>query len=190
MFRGATEYMSETVSAIPSTVWNASDEATTEVRVVVNGKEVCAVVPDRLLLSDFLRDCLGLTALKVSCGEGACGACTVIIDGEPARSCTLLAVQSAGAQIVTLEGLNPASGLNPVQQLFKERHALQCGYCTPGLLMTVQCMIARGIQPDSGEVAQYLSGHLCRCTGYRNILAAVRSALRGENPAVEPENNG
>ncbi len=182
--------MSETISAVPSATWATSDEPTTQLRVVVNGKDVCAVVPDRLLLSDFLRDYLRLTALKVSCGEGACGACTVIIDGGPARSCTLLAVQSEGAQILTLEGVNPANGLNPVQQLFKERHALQCGYCTPGLLMTVHSMIARGVQPDSDEVAQYLSGHLCRCTGYRNILAAVRSALRGEKPAAEPENNG
>lgn len=182
--------MSDTVSAAPGAIWATSDEPTTQLRVVVNGKEVCTVVPDRLLLSDFLRDTLGLTALKVSCGEGACGACTVVINGEPARSCTLLAVQSDESQIVTLEGINLASGLNPVQQLFKERHALQCGYCTPGLLMTVHCMISRGVQPDSDEVPQYMSGHLCRCTGYRNILAAVRGALGGETLATEQENNG
>jgi aerobic-type carbon monoxide dehydrogenase small subunit (CoxS/CutS family) len=154
-----------------------SNEPLTALSVVVNGKQVQTPVPDRLLLSDFLRDHLGLTALKVGCGEGACGACTVVIDGEPARSCTLLAVQAEGAEIFTLEGLNAPEGLNHVQQLFQQHHALQCGYCTPGWLMTVYSMINRSIHPDSAEVGQYLSGHICRCTGYRNIWTAVRRAL-------------
>jgi carbon-monoxide dehydrogenase small subunit len=158
--------------------WN---ESQTQLSVVVNGKRVQALVDDRLLLSDFLRDHLGLTALKVGCGEGACGACTVVIDGEPARSCTLLAVQSEGAEILTLEGLNAPQGLNHVQQLFQQHHALQCGYCTPGWLMTVYSMIKRSIHPDSPEVGQYLSGHICRCTGYRNIWTAVRRALGAAN---------
>ncbi|MGD0965573.1 MAG: (2Fe-2S)-binding protein [Candidatus Acidiferrales bacterium] len=164
--------------------WLDSDESRTAIRVVVNGKQVRARVPDRLLLSDFLRDHLGLTALKVACGEGACGACTVVIDGEPARCCTLLAVQTEGAHILTLEGINAAQGLNRVQQLFQQNHAVQCGYCTPGWLMTVYCMMHRSISPDSDEVAAYLSGHLCRCTGYRNIWTAVRQALG--NAAEEP----
>jgi carbon-monoxide dehydrogenase small subunit len=154
-----------------------SNESQTALSVIVNGKQVRALVADRLLLSDFLRDQLGLTALKVACGEGACGACTIVIDGEPARSCTLLAVQTDGAEILTLEGLNAPEGLNHVQQLFQQHHALQCGYCTPGWLVTVYSMIKRSIQPDSAEVGQYLSGHICRCTGYRNIWAAVRRAL-------------
>jgi aerobic-type carbon monoxide dehydrogenase small subunit (CoxS/CutS family) len=182
--------MSESNSMVQNVAWNTSDEPTTELRVGVNGKEICAAVPDRLLLSDFLRDFLGLTALKVCCGEGACGACTVMIDGEPARSCTLLALQSDGSQIVTLEGMNAAGGLNQVQQIFKDCHALQCGYCTPGLLMTVQCMIARGVPPSSDDVTRYLSGHLCRCTGYRNILTAVRAGLGGEVRTPEQEDNG
>jgi aerobic carbon-monoxide dehydrogenase small subunit len=168
-------------------VWADSGESRMALRVVVNGKEVRASVPDRLLLSDFLRDYLGLTALKVSCGEGACGACTVVIDGEPARSCVQLAVQTEGAEILTLEGMTAAQGLNHVQQLFQQHHALQCGYCTPGWLMTVYSMIARSIDPDSNEVGQYLSGHICRCTGYKNIWTAVRAALKpsGDEGASE-----
>jgi aerobic carbon-monoxide dehydrogenase small subunit len=154
-----------------------SNESRTALRVSVNGTQITARVVDRLLLSDFLRDHLGLTALKVACGEGACGACTIVIDGEPARSCTLLAVQTDGAEILTLEGLNAPDGLNHVQQLFQQHHALQCGYCTPGWLMTVYSMMKRSIHPDSAEVGQYLSGHICRCTGYRNIWTAVRRAL-------------
>jgi len=163
------------------TVWDDSNESQTALSVTVNGKQVRTLVADRLLLSDFLRDDLGLTALKVACGEGACGACTIVIDGEPARSCTLLAVQTEGAEILTLEGLNAPQGLNPVQQIFQQHHALQCGYCTPGWLMTAYSMIKRSIHPDSTEVSQYLSGHICRCTGYRNIWTAVRRALGAAN---------
>jgi aerobic carbon-monoxide dehydrogenase small subunit len=158
-----------------------SNESQTALSVIVNGKQVQTVVSDRLLLSDFLRDHLGLTALKVACGEGACGACTIVIDSEPARSCTLLAVQIEGAEILTLEGLNAPQGLTHVQKIFQQHHALQCGYCTPGWLMTVYSMIKRSIHPDSNEVAQYLSGHICRCTGYRNIWTAVRRALGATN---------
>ena len=169
--------------SLQETAWADSDESRSEIRVVVNGKEVRAVVPDRLLLSDFLRDHLGLTALKIACGEGACGACTILIDGEPARSCIQLAVQVDGAEIVTLEGMNASQGLNHVQQLFQQHHALQCGFCTPGWLMTVYSMIERSVDPDSPEIAQYLSGHICRCTGYRNIWTAVRQALGAPNDA-------
>jgi aerobic carbon-monoxide dehydrogenase small subunit len=170
-------------------VWGDSNESQTALSVTVNGNQVRAVVADRLLLSDFLRDHLGLTALKVACGEGACGACTIVIDGEPARSCTLLAVQTEGAEILTLEGLNAPQGMNQVQKIFQQHHALQCGYCTPGWLMTVYSMIKRSIHPDSDEVSQYLSGHICRCTGYRNIWTAVRSALGAANdkPVSRPE---
>jgi aerobic carbon-monoxide dehydrogenase small subunit len=173
--------MTESDSASQGTARLDSDESRTEIRAVVNGKEVRALVPDRLLLSDFLRDHLGLTALKGACEEGACGACTIVIDGEPARSCILLAVQTEGAEILTLEGMNSPQGLNHVQQLFQHHHALQCGYCTPGWLMTVYSMMKRSIRPDSNEVGQYLSGHICRCTGYRNIWRAVRQALAATN---------
>jgi carbon-monoxide dehydrogenase small subunit len=169
--------MTEPESTPRKIAWADSNESQTELSVTVNGKQVRASVADRLLLSDFLRDELGLTALKVGCGEGACGACTIVIDGEPARSCILLAAQADGAEILTLEGLNAPEGLNHVQQLFQEAHALQCGYCTPGWLMTVYSMIQRSVHPDSPEVGRYLSGHICRCTGYRNIWTAVRRAL-------------
>jgi aerobic-type carbon monoxide dehydrogenase small subunit (CoxS/CutS family) len=168
-------------STFQSKTWDDSNESRTDVNVIVNGKQVQTPVVDRLLLSDFLREHLGLTALKVACGEGACGACTILIDGEPARSCTLLAVQADGTDILTLEGMSAPDGLNHVQQIFKENHALQCGYCTPGWLMTVYSMIERSIGPDSDEVTQYLSGHICRCTGYRNIWMAVRRALGATN---------
>jgi aerobic carbon-monoxide dehydrogenase small subunit len=169
--------MTASDSTPQKTLRNDSNESRTALSVIVNGKQIQTLVADRLLLCDFLRDHLGLTALKVACGEGACGACTIVIDGQPARSCTLLAVQTEGAEILTLEGLNAPQGLNPVQQLFHQHHALQCGYCTPGWLMTVYSMIKRSIHPDSTEVGQYLSGHICRCTGYRNIWTAVRRAL-------------
>jgi carbon-monoxide dehydrogenase small subunit len=154
-----------------------SEEPMTDLALNVNGTPIQTRVPDRLLLSDFLRDCLEFTALKVSCGEGACGTCTVLIDGEPARSCTLLALQVDGSEIVTLEGTNPAQGLDRIQQIFQEHHALQCGYCTPGWLITMHAMADRAIPSDSPEVRQYLSGHICRCTGYKNICLAVREAL-------------
>jgi aerobic-type carbon monoxide dehydrogenase small subunit (CoxS/CutS family) len=173
--------MAASDARLPGKAWGDSSESCTALRVTVNGKDVRASVPDRLLLSDFLRDVLGLTALKVACGEGACGACTIMIDGEPARSCTLLAVQVEGSEIVTLEGTNAEHGLNHVQQLFQKHHALQCGYCTPGWLMTVYSMVKRSVHPDSEEVGRYLSGHICRCTGYRNISAAVRQALATTN---------
>jgi carbon-monoxide dehydrogenase small subunit len=173
--------MTASDSTLQKKAWNDSNESQTGLSVTVNGKRVQTMVADRLLLSDFLRDDLGLTALKVACGEGACGACTIVIDGEPARSCTLLAVQADGAEILTLEGLNAPQGLNHVQEFFQQHHALQCGYCTPGWLMTVYSMIRRSIHPGSAEVGQYLSGHICRCTGYRNIWTAVRRALGAAN---------
>ena len=168
---------------------NDSNEWQTTLNVTVNGKRVRTPVDDRLLLSDFLRDHLGLTALKVACGEGACGACTVVIDGEPARSCTLLAVQTEGGDVLTLEGINPPKGLNHVQELFRQSHALQCGYCTPGWLMTVYIMMKKSIDPDSDDVDRYLSGHICRCTGYRNIWAAVRRALGARAKETRAERN-
>jgi carbon-monoxide dehydrogenase small subunit len=169
--------MAGTDPTIEKMAWADSNESQTEIHVVVNGKEVHASVPDRLLLSDFLRERLGLTALKVGCAEGACGACTIVIDGEAARSCIMLAAQAEGAEILTLEGINAPQGLDLVQKFFQQDHALQCGYCTPGWLMTVYAMIKRSVHPDSQEVGQYLSGHICRCTGYRNIWTAVRRAL-------------
>ena len=144
------------------------------ISVTVNGVAVDAVVPARQLLVDFIRDVLRLTGTHVGCEQGICGACTIDVDGEPVRSCIMLAAQVDGSALTTVEGLS-SEGLNPLQQAFKENHGLQCGFCTPGFLMTLST-----VDPDEypGEdgIREAISGNLCRCTGYGGILQAVRSA--------------
>jgi carbon-monoxide dehydrogenase small subunit len=148
-----------------------------EVRLRVNGREYAESVPPRLLLSDFLRHRLGLTGTHVGCEHGVCGACTVLLDGEAVRSCLLLAVQAAGAEVTTVEGLAEANGrLHPIQQAFHETHALQCGFCTPGFLLSVVAFLRDVPQPSDDEIRRGLAGNLCRCTGYQNIVRAVRRA--------------
>jgi carbon-monoxide dehydrogenase small subunit len=151
---------------------------TVELVLEVNGEPVRATVPARRLLADFLRDELGLTGTHVGCEQGVCGACTVLLDGEPARSCITLAAQSHGARIVTVEGITPASGLGALQQAFHDHHALQCGFCTAGFLMTIS-----GVEPgdyrDDASIRELLSGNLCRCTGYEHIIAATRAYFTG-----------
>src|SRR5258708_2836127 len=164
-------------SAPQKTVWDDSNESQTALSVIVNGKQVRTVVADRLLLSDFLRDHLGLTALKVACGEGACGACTIVIDGEPARSCTLLAVQTEGAEILTLEGLNSPQGLNHVQQLFQQHHALQCGYCTPGWLMTVYSIRSAGSRLHTPERSNRRDWQQFQFSGAKSVVFYRAAAL-------------
>lgn len=143
------------------------------VRVVVNGRDIEAEVPARLLLADFLRDDLGLTGTHVGCEQGVCGACTVLLDGEPMRSCIALAAAADGRELTTVEGLSPPSGLSPLQRCFSERHGLQCGFCTPGLLVTVTAADPAD-HPDDASIRELVSGHLCRCTGYAGIVDAVR----------------
>ena len=153
------------------------DPAPMEVRLRVNGREYAESVPPRLLLSDFLRHRLGLTGTHVGCEHGVCGACTVLLDGEAVRSCLLLAVQVAGTEITTVEGLaEPDGRLHPVQQAFHEMHALQCGFCTPGFLLSVLDFLRDAPAPSDDEIRQGLGGNLCRCTGYQNIVRAVRRA--------------
>src|SRR5262245_30210714 len=148
-----------------------------EVRVRVNGRECEDVVAPRLLLSDFLRHHLGLTGTHVGCEHGVCGACTVHLDGATARSCLLLAVQADGADVTTVEGLAlDGEHLHPVQEAFRLEHGLQCGFCTPGFLMTVTAFLAEHPRPTDDEIRRELSGNLCRCTGYQNIVRAVRRA--------------
>jgi aerobic carbon-monoxide dehydrogenase small subunit len=148
-----------------------------EVRVRVNGRPCAEAVPPRLLLSDFLRHGLGLTGTHVGCEHGVCGACTVLLDGEAVRSCLLLAVQAHGAEVTTVEGLAAADGrLHPVQQAFHEMHALQCGFCTPGFLLSVVAFLRDVPAPSDEEIRRGLAGNLCRCTGYQNIVRAVRRA--------------
>ena len=141
----------------------------------VNGEPVVRSVPVRKLLSDLLRDDLALTGTHVGCEHGVCGACTVLIDGAPARSCLTLAVQVDGASITTIEGITPKDGLGALQQAFKDHHGLQCGFCTAGILMTVHAADPDD-HPDDRSIRELLSGNLCRCTGYQNIVTAVKTA--------------
>jgi carbon-monoxide dehydrogenase small subunit len=147
------------------------------IRVTVNGTLHERSIEPRLLLSDFLRHELRLTGTHVGCEHGVCGACTVLVDDEPARSCLMLAVQADGARITTVEGLADSSGeLHPVQQAFWDAHGLQCGFCTSGMLITTVALLRQGGQPSDNEIREALSGNLCRCTGYQNIVKAVRLA--------------
>jgi carbon-monoxide dehydrogenase small subunit len=150
---------------------------TTKISVIVNGEKYD--VPDvepRMLLSDFLRDQLGLTGTHVGCEHGVCGACTVLMNGDSVRSCLMLAVQTNGAEIVTVEGLGSRQELNELQAQFREHHGLQCGFCTPGMLITGEDLLRKYPLATDEEIREGLSGNLCRCTGYQNIVAAIRSA--------------
>jgi carbon-monoxide dehydrogenase small subunit len=148
-----------------------------KVTVAVNGTDYIREVEPRLLLSDFLRHELGLTGTHVGCEHGVCGACTVLADGKAIRSCLTLAVQMDGSQITTVEGLAPAEGeLHPLQEAFREAHGLQCGFCTAGFLMTLVPYLAEHPDPSEAEIREALSGNICRCTGYQNIVKAVQLA--------------
>jgi carbon-monoxide dehydrogenase small subunit len=149
---------------------------TIAVRVVVNGEVHERRVEPRVLLSDFLRHDLGYHGTHVGCEHGVCGACTVALDGRPVRSCLMLAVQADGHDVRTVEGLADGSRLHPLQQAFHEQHALQCGFCTPGFLMTLECFLGDHPDPTDGEIRDALAGNLCRCTGYSAIIAAVKRA--------------
>jgi len=140
--------------------------------VDVNGTLHERDVEPRLLLSDFIRHEIGLTGTHVGCEHGVCGACTILLDGLPVRSCLMFAVQSNGHEIRTVEGLS-TNGLSPLQEAFREAHALQCGYCTPGILMTMTAFLEENPKPDEAEIREALSGTLCRCTGYQHIVDAV-----------------
>ena len=149
------------------------------VRMQVNGQPREGMAEPRLNLADFLRGELKLTGTHVGCEHGVCGACTVLVDGLSARSCLMLAVQADGCSVGTVEGLAPSEdALGPLQQAFHELHALQCGYCTPGILMSLTELLDSNPDPDEEQVRDVLSGHLCRCTGYQNIVAAALRAAR------------
>jgi aerobic carbon-monoxide dehydrogenase small subunit len=157
-------------------------EGTATVRVTVNGVPREGHCPPRKLLVDFLRDDLGLTGTHVGCEHGVCGACTVLVDGEAARSCLMLAVQADGAALTTVEGLAKDGALHPLQEAFREHHALQCGFCTPGMLLTALDLLRANPDPSEAEVREGLSAVLCRCTGYHGIIKAVQAVapvLRG-----------
>jgi 2-furoyl-CoA dehydrogenase 2Fe-2S iron sulfur subunit len=145
------------------------------IALTLNGKKRAAEAEPRTLLSDFLRQSLGATGTHVGCEHGVCGCCTVLIDGVAARSCLMLAVQAEGREVRTVESLAaPDGALNPLQAAFRANHALQCGFCTPGILMSFTDYLARNPHPSEAEIRDVLSGHLCRCTGYAGIVAAVK----------------
>jgi carbon-monoxide dehydrogenase small subunit len=144
--------------------------------VTVNGKLYEREVEPRLLLSDFLRHELGLTGTHVGCEHGVCGACTIQFDGEPVRSCLMFAVMAHGHNVTTVEGLGTIDNLHPLQEAFKEEHGLQCGFCTPGFLTTLTAFLAENPDPTEEEIREAISGNLCRCTGYQNIMKSVKTA--------------
>lgn len=149
------------------------------VSVTINGQTHQREVEPRLLLSDFLRHEVGLTGTHVGCEHGVCGACTILFDGQPIRSCLTLAVQADGHEITTVEGLAASEDqLHPLQEAFWEAHGLQCGFCTPGILMTLVPFLAENTKPSEQEIREALSGNLCRCTGYQNIVDAVQLAAQ------------
>ena len=153
------------------------------IQLTVNGRPAEAQVETDLMLVDLLRGPLGLTGTHVGCDTSQCGSCTVLLDGQAVKSCSVLAVQAAGRSVTTVEGLAGNGKLHPVQEAFIACHGLQCGFCTPGMMMTAACLLSQNRQPSDAQVAQALEGNLCRCTGYVNIVAAVQNAaatMRGD----------
>ena len=157
----------------------------TKIALTVNGDRHEAEVEPRTLLAYFLRDALGLTGTNVGCDTSSCGACTVLLDGESVKSCTVLAVQADGGRVTTVEGIATGDELHPVQQAFHEAHALQCGYCTPGFVMATISLLEQNPDPSEEEIRLGLEGNLCRCTGYHNIVRAVLAAADA-NPEIAP----
>ena len=157
-----------------------------EISLTVNGQQAQGDVEPRLLLVHFLRERLGLTGTHVGCDTSQCGACTILLDERAVKSCTMFAVQANGAAITTIEGLAPEGGLHPLQEGFREKHGLQCGFCTPGMIMAAAYLLQVNPDPSEDEIKHSLEGNLCRCTGYLNIVAAVRWAaeqIRSASPS-------
>ena len=154
----------------------------TRIALTVNGAQHEADVEPRQLLVYFLREQLGLKGTNVGCDTSSCGACTILLDGESVKSCNVLAVQADGTEVTTIEGLAPGDELHPVQQAFHEKHALQCGYCTPGFVMAAVSLLKEQPNPSEEEIRIGLEGNLCRCTGYHNIVRAVEAAAKAATP--------
>jgi carbon-monoxide dehydrogenase small subunit len=151
---------------------------TVPVAFAINGRRVEFMVEPRCTLADAIRDDLGLTGTHLGCEHGVCGACTILVDGQPARSCLMLAVQAEGAEIITIEGLAHGDEAHPIQQAMREAHGFQCGFCTPGFLMTAVALVAENPAPTRDQIRAELSGNLCRCTGYQSIIDGVEIAVR------------
>lgn len=147
-----------------------------DLELTINGRSVQAAVEPRTLLVEFLREHLGMTGTHVGCDTSQCGACTVLVEGKAVKSCTMLAVQAGGSHITTIEGVADENGMHPIQAAFHRLHALQCGFCTPGMVMSALDLIATHPDPDEREIREWLEGNLCRCTGYHNIVLAIAEA--------------
>ena len=156
----------------------------------VNGDPVEAEVEGRTLLVHLLRETLGLTGTHVGCDTSQCGACVVHLDGKSVKSCTLLALQAEGCEVTTIEGLGQGAALHPLQAAFREHHALQCGFCTPGMILSALDLLACNPNPNAGEVRGWLEGNFCRCTGYQNIVAAVLSLAAADPSSANPSAEG
>ena len=160
------------------------------VSMTVNGRTVSGTVEPRTLLVQFLRENLGLTGTHVGCDTSQCGACVVHVDGASVKSCTLLAVQAQGAQVTTIEGLAQGDTLHPMQEAFRDNHGLQCGFCTPGMVMSAIDLVKHNPDPSEREIREWLEGNICRCTGYHNIVKSIKAgaqAMRGGAPAKAAE---
>ena len=154
-----------------------------EIKVTINGTPQSAEVENRKLLVDFIRSDLGMTGTHIGCDTTSCGACTVLLDGKPVKSCTMFAVQANGHEVMTVEGLKQNGSLHPIQAAFKEEHGLQCGFCTPGMMIVGAALIEENPDPTDDEIRWAISGNLCRCTGYMNIVKSIQTAasMQGEN---------
>jgi carbon-monoxide dehydrogenase small subunit len=161
--------------------------STFDIELTVNGTTRQGAVEPRRTLADFLREDLELTGTHLGCEHGVCGACTVLVDGEPARSCLMLAVQARGADVLTIEGLADNGMMNPLQQAMWESHGFQCGFCTPGFLMQITALLAENPDPAEAEIREALSGNLCRCTGYESIVNGVLRAAGHDGSPLEPQ---
>ena len=159
-----------------------------EITVTINGEQQTRKVEARMLLVHFIREDFALTGTHIGCDTTSCGACTVLLDGVPVKSCTLFGVQADGRSITTVEGLASAAGLDPIQAAFKEEHGLQCGFCTPGMMLVGSALIAKNPDPTDDDVRWAISGQICRCTGYMNIVKAVQAAAKTNAAAAAPVN--
>ncbi len=156
-----------------------------QITTIVNGRSFTRDVEPRTLLVHYIRDLLGLTGTNVGCDTSSCGACTILMNGESVKSCTVLAVQADGKELTTIEGMASDSGLHPIQKAFQENHGLQCGYCTPGMIMATASFLKENPKPTEAEVREALEGNLCRCTGYHNIVKSVLAAAEAMEGAVK-----
>jgi len=160
-------------------------DQTHAIEVTINGERQAATVPARQLLVHFIRDTLGLKGTHIGCDTGSCGACSVIIDGKLVKSCMLLAPQADGAEIETVEGLSDGGELSPLQRAFNEQHGLQCGYCTPGVLMAATFLLRRNANPTEAEIRRAIRGNICRCTGYVNMVRSIEAAARATAGSID-----